>query len=75
VWGADSAEDGIEKTVAFFTEIGMPVCFSELGIGILSDAQLDALAFNCTYGKARTIGNFMTLGYDDIRSIYSSANR
>lgn len=75
VWGADSAEAGIEKTVAFFAEIGMPVSFSELGIGTLSDEELDALAFNCTYGKTRTIGNFMVLGYDDIRAIYSSANK
>lgn len=75
VWGAETDEAGIEKTIAFFREISMPVCFSELGIGILSDMELDALALSCTYGKTRTIGNFMVLGYDDIRSIYSSANK
>lgn len=75
VWGITGAEAGIEATVAFFKELGMPSCFSELGIGILPDASLDTLADTCTYGNTRTIGNFMVLGYDDIRRIYASANK
>lgn len=84
VWGATSAEAanansglaeiGIEKTVAFFRELGMPVCFSELGIGVLPNTALDALADLCTYSRTRTIGNFMVLNDDDIRCIYESAN-
>jgi len=75
VWGIEGAEAGIEATVAFFREIGMPSCFSELGIGVLPDTALDTLADTCTYGRTRTIGNFMVLDYDDIRRIYTSANR
>jgi len=75
VWGEVDALAGIEKTVMFFKEIGMPVGFSELGIGVLSGAEIDNLALHCTYGKTRTIGSFMVLGYDDIRHIYNMANK
>lgn len=75
VFGVGTAEAGIEKTIEFFKELGMPVCFSELGIGVLSDAELEALAVKCTYGKTRTIGCFRVLDYDDILNIYKAANR
>lgn len=75
VFGVETAEEGIDKTVEFFSEIGMPVCFSELGIGVLSDAELESLAVKCTYGKTRTIGSFKKLNYDDILQIYKMANR
>jgi alcohol dehydrogenase YqhD (iron-dependent ADH family) len=75
VWKADSADGGIEKTVAFFKKLGMPISFSELGIGVLSDTALDTLAESCTYGRTRAIGNFMVLDYADVRRIYASANR
>ncbi len=75
VWGVETAEEGIEKTVEFFSEIGMPITLSELGIGILSDTELDALAVKCTYGKSRTIGSFKVLDYDDILKIYEAANK
>jgi alcohol dehydrogenase YqhD (iron-dependent ADH family) len=75
VWGAETAEAGIEKTVAFFSEIGMPVCLSELGIGVLSDAELEALAYKCTYGKIRKIGSFRVLDYDDVLRIFRAANQ
>jgi alcohol dehydrogenase YqhD (iron-dependent ADH family) len=75
VWCVSGAEAGIEATAAFFKELGMPVCFSELGIGILPGTALDDLAFACTYGKTRTIGSFKVLGFEDIRCIYTSANR
>jgi alcohol dehydrogenase YqhD (iron-dependent ADH family) len=75
VWGLDTAEAGIAKTVAFFRELGMPVSLGELGIGLIPETVLDELADNCTYGKTRTIGSFMVLGYDDIRRIYAAANK
>jgi alcohol dehydrogenase YqhD (iron-dependent ADH family) len=75
VWGVKGAEAGIDATIAFFRDMGMPVSFSELGIGIVSDAALDTLAEGCTYGRSRTIGNFKVLDHDDIRRIYALANR
>jgi alcohol dehydrogenase YqhD (iron-dependent ADH family) len=75
VWGAEGAEAGIEATVSFFKEIKMPVSFSELGIGILPETALDALAFTCTYQNTRTVGKFVVLGYEEIRSIYALANK
>ena len=75
VWDAKGAETGINKTVAFFKTLGVPTSLSELGIGILSDTQLDDLSDRCSYGKTRTIGSFMTLDYRDIRNIYAAANR
>jgi alcohol dehydrogenase YqhD (iron-dependent ADH family) len=75
VWGEKDAEAGIYKTVEFFRELGVPDCLSELGIGVLSDEQLDELADRCSYGKTRTIGSFMKLDYRDIRNIYAAANR
>lgn len=75
VWGEESAEAGIEKTVAFFKELGMPVGFGELGIGLLSDKELDALADSVTYGRTRTIGNFKVLDESDVRRVCASANR
>jgi alcohol dehydrogenase YqhD (iron-dependent ADH family) len=75
VWGVEGAEAGIEATVNFLKEIKMPVSFTELGIGILPETALDALAFTCTYHNTRTVGKFVVLGYDDIRRIYSLANK
>jgi alcohol dehydrogenase YqhD (iron-dependent ADH family) len=75
VWNTGSAEAGIEKTVMFFRELGMPVSLGELGLGELDDRSLDALADSCTFGRTRTIGSFRVLDYDDIRRIYAWANR
>jgi len=75
VWGAATAEEGIEKTVEFFKEIGMPVCISELGLGVLSDEKIEALALKCSFNKTRTIGSFKVLDHDDIRNIYIGANK
>ncbi len=74
VWGLEGAGAGIERTVGFFRELEMPTCLSDLGIGFLTDRELDRLALGCTYGRTRTIGSFMTLDYADIRSIYAAAN-
>ena len=75
VWGLKTAGEGIERTVEFFRSLGMPTCLSELGIGRLSDTELDDLALNCTNGKTRTIGSLMKLDCNDVKSIYALANR
>ncbi|AEJ19707.1 iron-containing alcohol dehydrogenase [Gracilinema caldarium] len=82
VWAVDAGRDdeqtalaSIEATVAYFKSLGMPTNFKELGIGTLGDAELDELAYRCTYFGARTIGNFMVLDQKKIRDIYSLANQ
>lgn len=81
VWGieAGSIEDGalsaIDRTVAYFSSIGAPTNFTELGIGAQSDEVLQELAQRCVYYGKRKIGQFKALGYDDVYRIYSMANR
>lgn len=81
VWGVDERDDeiaasaGIERTVAYFSGVGMPTCFTELGIGVQSQTVLSDLADRCVFGGARTVGQFKVLGRDDIYRIYSIANR
>jgi alcohol dehydrogenase YqhD (iron-dependent ADH family) len=82
VWAVDAGRDdeqtalaGIEATVAYFKSLGMPTNFNELGIGTLSDTELDNLAYRCTYFGSRTIGNFMVLDQKKIRDVYSLANQ
>jgi len=82
VWAVDAGGDdeqmalaGIEATVAYFKSLGMPTNFKELGIGTLSDSELDDLAYRCTYFGSRTIGNFMVLDQKKIRDVYSLANQ
>jgi hypothetical protein len=75
--GSDEATAlaGIEATVAYFKSLGMPTNFKELGIGTLSDAELDEMAYRCTYFGARTIGHLLVLDQVKIRAIYSLANQ
>jgi hypothetical protein len=53
----------------------MPTNFRELGIGKLQDAELDDLAYRCTYFGARTIGNLVVLDQKKIRDVYALANQ
>lgn len=82
VWGiGDAGNDekralsGIDATVAYFKSLGMPTNFKELGIGTLTDAELDELAYRCTYFGARTIGNLVVLDQKKIRDVYALANQ
>ena len=81
VWGVDdedydeAAMLGIEATENFFRSLHMPVSLGELpGVGVQDEAGLADLAARCSYQKARTIGSFRTLGYDDMIEIYRLAN-
>ncbi len=65
---------GIEKTVDCFRSIGMPVCFTELGVGVQSEASLRGLADRCVFHGARTIGHFKELNGEDCYRIYKDAN-
>ena len=65
---------GIEKTDDCFRSIGMPVCFTELGIGVQSEDSLRGLADRCVFHGARTIGHFRELNGEDCYRIYKDAN-
>ena len=83
VWGLNSEDktvedlalEAIETTAAYFRELDMPTCFSELSCGVLSEEQIEELTFRCTHYGKRTIGTFKVLGHGDIRAIYTMANR
>ena len=83
VWGLDPAgkseeelaREAIACTVDYFRSLNMPTCFSELGCGVQSEAELEELARRCTFYGQRTIGAFRVLEYEDILAIYRLANR
>jgi alcohol dehydrogenase YqhD (iron-dependent ADH family) len=69
-----TALEGIKKTEDFFVALGMPINLSELGIGTLSDAQINELAEKCTFFGKRTIGTLKPLNAEDVKAIYHMAN-
>jgi len=81
VWGIEkssSEETGraaMDATVAFFASLGMPTCFSELGIGVQSEEVLCELADRCVFYGKRKVGSFRELGKEDTYEIYKLANR
>ena len=77
VWGCEmnfqqpeiTARQGIERMEKFFTSIGMPIRFSELG----AKAE-DIPTLVKTMGiNGGTIGSFVNLNEDDIKKIYELA--
>ena len=80
VWGVDSADDaaaaeeGIVRTVEYFKSIGMPICFTALGIGVQPDDVLEQMADFCVHHGKRVVGSFKPLNKNDILAIYKSAN-
>lgn len=62
----------ISKMEEFFKSIDMPISLSELGINA-TDEDIEELAEKCTFFRTRTIGNFQTLGKEDIIAIYKKA--
>jgi alcohol dehydrogenase YqhD (iron-dependent ADH family) len=69
-----TALEGIAKTEEYFVALGMPVNLAQLGLGKLTDAQIDELAVKCTYFGRRTVGAVKALGADDIKAIFRLAN-
>ena len=70
----EKAEKGIAAQVAFFKELGMPTCFSELGIGILSENAIETLADLVTDDGNKTVGVFHPIGKQEAIDIYGLAN-
>ena len=81
IWGItagteeERAQAGIEKTVAYFKEIGMPTSFTELGIGVQSEEVLEALADSCTAGGTKVVANFHPIDKQTAIEIYRLANQ
>ncbi|MCL2218199.1 MAG: iron-containing alcohol dehydrogenase [Defluviitaleaceae bacterium] len=75
IWGAKTPEEGISKTEAFFKSIGMPTCFTELGIGVQPDDVIDHLADGAVFQGKRLVGTFKPLDKNDCAAIYQAANK
>jgi Uncharacterized oxidoreductases, Fe-dependent alcohol dehydrogenase family len=63
---------GIEAMERFFQLIGMPIRISEMGVE-LTEAQIDELAYKCSFERTRTVGTFKVLEEADLREIYRMA--
>lgn len=80
VWGIETedakcaAEEAIERTVAYFKEIGMPTRLSELGVGILDEETLKALSLDATMEGTVELSFIRKLGVDDVCRIFEMAN-
>lgn len=82
VWGIKSTGDAeetalaaIDRTVSYFSSIGMPTNFTQLGIGVQTDEVLEDLANRCVFYGKRKVGFFKKLDHDDVLAIYKLANR
>jgi len=77
VWGVPELEDkktvaleGICRLKAFFTSLGLPVTFKELGIG---NPDIDRLADSLHRNKGELVGNYVKLTKEDSKEIYRLA--
>ncbi|MGN0294038.1 MAG: iron-containing alcohol dehydrogenase [Lachnospiraceae bacterium] len=64
---------GIEAMEDFYRSIHMPTNLRELGIKELTENEIQALAYRCTYQETRTIGCIKTLGKKEVAEIYRLA--
>lgn len=77
VWGVPESEDkkavaleGIGKLKAFFSSLGLPVTFEELGI---ENPDIDRLADSLHRNKGELVGNYVKLTKQDSKEIYHLA--
>ena len=81
VWGIETedakqaAEEAIERTIAYFKEIGMPTNLSELGVGILDEETLRTLSMDATMGGTTQLSYIRKLNVKDVYQIFCMANR
>ena len=71
----ERARQGIEKMVAYFKSLGMPVSLPELLGTKLNDNELYSLADLATAGDTKKLGTFHPLNRKDVLAIYKLANR
>ena len=75
VWGVVEQDDekasvkGIEKMSEFFAKIDMPLRLRDLSV---DKGYEDELALLTTFNNTRTIKNYITLGYKEIKEIFES---
>ena len=77
VWGVPESEDkkavaleGIGKLKAFFSSLGLPVTFKELGV---ENPDIDRLADSLHRNKGELVGNYVKLTKQDSKEIYRLA--
>ena len=77
VWGVPESEDkkavaleGIGKLKNFFTSLGLPVTFKELGV---ENPDIDRLADSLQRNKGELVGNYVKLSKCDSKEIYRLA--
>ena len=76
-WGVAESDDkkavaleGISRLKSFFTSIGLPVTFKELGI---ENPDIDRLADSLHRNKGELVGNYVKLAKQDSKEIYRLA--
>ena len=72
---SDDPDESIDAVDAFFSSLGMPVCFSQTQFGVLPDKRIVKLAEDVTNGKTAHWGSFADISYEDALDIYRRANR
>ena len=77
VWGVPESEDkkavaleGIGKLKVFFSSLGLPVTFKELGV---ENPDIDRLADSLHRNKGELVGNYVKLTKQDSKEIYHLA--
>ena len=68
-----TARAGIAAMESFFHHIGMPTNIHELIGKELSEEEIKALAYKCSFMHTRTIGQFKVLQLEDMENIYRAA--
>lgn len=80
VWGMTGGTDeekgrqAIDRTVAYFHQIGMPTSLGELGFGVLEDPVLRELAMDATQNGAVELSVIRRLRTEDVYRIFRKAN-
>lgn len=79
IWGIEgekkeAAKQGIEKTIAYFESIGMPVSLSGLGIGIQDESVLKELSLDATMNDTIRLSIIRPLDAGDVLEIFRKAN-
>ena len=70
----ERARAGIDAMENYFRELGTPTNFSELGIGIQSDAELEFLANMVTSNGTKKVATFQPMDKNLVLKIYHKAN-
>ena len=70
----ERARAGIDAMENYFRELGTPTNFSELGIGVQSDDELNFLANMVTSNGTKKVATFQPMDKDLVLQIYQKAN-